>query len=85
LDNPLVDEEDKIDKGRFSATKSGEHLMLPFQCDWCHFINIKKREPDDPKMADQTLMIGIRRANLDAFWSREKTMVEGNTGEGHRK
>jgi hypothetical protein len=85
LDDVLVDEDDEVDKNRFKAARSGEYLMIPFQCDRCHFVNIKKREPEKiQKLVDKTLIVGIRRANLDSFWYRETTTVEGNADKGQR-
>ena len=52
--------------------------MLPFQCDLCHFRNINKRDPLESKAEDVRLLRCIRRANLDAMWSREPSTVAGN-------
>jgi hypothetical protein len=59
--------------------------MLPFQCDQCHYCNIKGREADQEHvLPDRMMMIFIWRANLDAFWSREKTTVDENRQEGEQ-
>ena len=52
--------------------------MLSFQCDVCHFRNIQRRDPKDGSGADGALLRNIRRANLDALWSREPTTVTQN-------
>jgi hypothetical protein len=80
-----VNEEGTTDMDRFRTARSGDHLILPFQCDQCHYCNIKGREADpEHVLADQTMMMCIPRANLDAFWSREKTSVDANRQEGEK-
>jgi len=59
------------DKLRFLVARKGDHLTCPFQCDLCHFRNIQKRNPIHNKVEDMRLLRCIRRANLDAMWSRE--------------
>lgn len=66
------------DKFRFLTARNGDHLMTPFQCDLCHFRNINKRDPIEHKPEDIRLMRCIRRANLDAFWSKEPLTVSKN-------
>ena len=68
----------KKDTQRFLAARNGDHLSCPFQCDLCIFRLLRKTEPDDESASDRLLLACIRRANLDAFWSREKRTVEGN-------
>jgi hypothetical protein len=53
--------------------------MCPFQCDVCHFRNIQGRSPGDDHR-DKLFMMCIRRANLDALWSRESATVRTNRG-----
>jgi hypothetical protein len=57
--------------------------MCPFQCDHCHFYNIQQRRPGS-KVQDEVLLMCIRRANLDAFWSKETATVSANRREGAR-
>lgn len=52
--------------------------MVPFQCDLCHFRNIMKRDPWEFDPDDMEILEYIRRANLDAFWSRETSTVKAN-------
>jgi hypothetical protein len=52
--------------------------MCAFQCDLCHFRNIQKRDPGREDPADIFLLTMIRRANLDAFWSRKSSTVSHN-------
>jgi hypothetical protein len=40
--NDLTDEKDK---DRFTYGRGGDHLMTKFQCDCCHFRNIRGRDP----------------------------------------
>ena len=62
------------DKGRHMSARNGDHLMIPFQCELCHYRNLKKMDPVRDK-EDVTLLRAIRRANLDAFWSREPEKI----------
>ena len=43
-----------------------DHLLVLFQCDLCHFRNLKQRDPEQGK-GDAFLLRTIRRANLDSF------------------
>ena len=52
--------------------------MCPFECDTCVFRKLKKRDPREESEADKYLKCFIRRANLDAFWSRPSITVYGN-------
>ena len=52
------------------SARNGDHLMIPFQYDICHYRSLKEMDPVEDK-EDLTLLRAIRRANLDAFWSRE--------------
>jgi hypothetical protein len=67
------------DKGRFLSARGGDHLMVPFQCDTCHFRNVYGRDPDD-RESDKMPMILIRRVILDSFCAREEGTVKGNYG-----
>ena len=77
------EEMEEDDPSRFKCARDGDHLMCPFQCDSCHFFNIQRRRPG-AKAQDEVLMMCIRRANLDAFWSRETATVLANRREGAR-
>ena len=75
--------EDDNDHKRFKEGQDGDHLMCPFQCDRCHFINIQGREPGAlPK--DALALTCICRANMDAFWARKSSTVAANRREGAR-
>jgi hypothetical protein len=86
----LVDEiitatetQEDLDSFRFRFAREGDHLMCPFQCDWCQFINVKKRRPAGLP-GDDVLALCIRRANLDACWSRETSTVAQNLWQFQR-
>ena len=64
---------------RFRQGRNGDHLMgIPFQCDLCHFRNVAERDPVEGRAKDEYTMMCIRRANLDAAWSREPSTVQSN-------
>jgi hypothetical protein len=66
------------DKDRFLTARNGDHFMCQFQCDTCQFRNLLERDPDPLTFGtDGMMMRCVRRANLDAFWARESTTVEG--------
>lgn len=58
--------------------RSGDFLFVPFQCDICCFRNLKHRSPIGGSQADDRLLAYIRRATLDAFWSRAPGTVAGS-------
>jgi hypothetical protein len=73
------------DETRFMEARAGDHLMTQFQCETCHFRNIMGRDPlTDISAGDRELMGDLRRALLDAFWSREPPTVKGNLIEAVR-
>ena len=71
------------DPERFKLARDGDHLMCPFQCDGCHFQNLKKRTPVALD-TDGVLLLCIWRSNLDALWARESATVQSNRREGAR-
>jgi hypothetical protein len=66
------------DEKRFKGARNGDHLLCPFQCDLCHFRNVQQRDPVPGLPKDKLLLQCIRRASLDAFWSRESSTVNAN-------
>jgi hypothetical protein len=56
------------DESRFKRARNGDNLLIQFQCDVCHFRNIKRRDPRIGDRKDVRLLKDIRVANLDAFW-----------------
>ncbi len=75
---------DEEDDQRFLTARDGDNLLTPFQCDVCHFTNIMGREPLEGLASDLRMIKCIRRANLDAFWSREPGTVKGTLDEAKR-
>ena len=63
---------------RLLTAWNGDHVTTPFQCDLCIFRLLRKSKPDVLSAQDSLLLACIQRVNLDAFWSREKSTVEGN-------
>jgi hypothetical protein len=66
------------DVNNFLRARNGDHLMCPFQCDLCHFRNMKDRDPLVGDYLDRNLLTAIRRANLDSFWGRAASTVSNN-------
>ena len=77
------DELDKLDDAgeerKFKFARNGDNFMVLFQCDLCHFWNIQGRDPGRFPDQDKTLLMGIRQATLDSFWSRAISTVKNNT------
>jgi len=67
--------------GKYNIARDGDHLITPFQCVDCHFINMKKRLPIEGHSGDRLLENCIRRATLDSFWSRATGTVKNNQRE----
>ena len=63
---------------RFKAARDGDHLMVPFQCELCHFRNVQDRDPDAGSPEDVKMMVYMRRVNLDLFWSRDTLSIQAN-------
>ena len=53
-------------------------LMVPFQCEWCWFVNIKGRDVQPGHYTDLNVLPYLRRFNLDMMWSKEKSTVQSN-------
>jgi hypothetical protein len=70
----------KGDEKRFQVGRNGDNLITHFQCDLCTFRNIQRRNPIEGKPTDDLMMCCIWRANLDPFWSCEKSTVSSNLG-----
>ena len=70
---------------RFAQGRNGDYLMgIPFECDLCHFRNVAERDPVSGNAKDDFTLVCIRRACLDACWSRETSTVTGNLGRLQR-
>jgi hypothetical protein len=81
-DGDLLEDSDDVE--RFIVARAGDHLMVPFQCEACHFRNVMRQDPVRSSSRDQEILDFMRRANLDAFWSRESSTVKSNLGEAMR-
>ena len=57
--------------------------MIIFQCELCHFRNLKECNPSNTR-EDILLIRTIRRVNVNAFWSRESGTVEANRRESRK-
>ena len=77
LNDSLIDDGTMVsdDLLRFKERRDGDHLMTPFQCDTCHFVNIQRRLPVHGCPQDDLLLLTIRRVTLDSLWSRERGSV----------
>ena len=62
------------DEENYLTTRKVDELMCIFQCELCHFRNMEARNPEDNGTDDKILRY-IRRANLDAFWTRRPNTV----------
>jgi len=54
------------DEDAFKKARAGDHLMVPFECDFCIFIKLKGNLPDPDAPSDQLLMACIRRMPFGA-------------------
>ena len=86
LDNALINKEvlEEDDPNRFKVAHTGDHMMVPFQCDECLFHKLQGRPPGEGFARDTLLMKTIWRAILDSFWSRESSTVRNNFYESKR-
>ena len=62
----------------YRRARPGDYTSTPFECDLCIFIKLQNRYPSHNAHEDIKLLACIRRANLDAFWSRASTAVGNN-------
>ena len=69
------------DRKRHSVARDGDNMIVPFQCDLCHFRNLVKRDPVKSD-EDLRLIIWNRRVNLDAFWVSEEGTVSVTRKDG---
>lgn len=63
----------------FLHGRPGDHLFCPFECDNCSFFRLRGHSPRRNDIGDTSLLRYIRRANLDAFWSRRPSTIRGLT------
>jgi hypothetical protein len=72
------------DDTRFKTARSGDFLMTAFQRDSCHFVNINRRYPVATCQKDKFLLVLIRVASIDVFWSVEPSTVATNLSQVRR-
>ena len=72
------------DEMEFDYARNKDHLMTPFVCDYCVFHKIYGREPNLENPKHFEALVFIRRANLDAFWSRRTSTVAQNAARVKR-
>ena len=75
---------DTAEKMRFLTARKGDGLCGIFQCEVCHFRNVKGRDPVESKGLDTMLQYYMQRANLDSFWSRQPSTVAASADELRR-
>jgi hypothetical protein len=66
------------DERRFEVARNGDNLITHFQCELCIFRNLHQRDPATSSRNDSLALCVYRRANIDAFWSRESSTVSSN-------
>jgi hypothetical protein len=86
LDDSILESDDlkDDDPDRFRLVRAGDHLMCPFQCDECYFVNIHGTPSQDGDVKDFLCLLVLRRAILDSFWGRETVTVDANREEAGR-
>ena len=65
-------------KDDYTHARNGDHLLVPFECDYCLFWKLKEMVPRPDNHQDNLLLACIRQANLDSFWSRASSTVNRN-------
>lgn len=70
-------------KAEYKTACKGDHLICQFQCHDCHFHNVCRCPPTDSSQ-DKWVLMCMRRAIIDSFWSRRPSTVESNLRECQR-
>ena len=65
-------------EGRYEKGRTGYYLSTHFQCDLCHFRNMKGRYQAEGSEKDEKLVIAKRRTSLDILRIREPGTLRGN-------
>ena len=68
LEDSVIDDQAMINKDpvQFNVPRNGDHLIVPFQCDICYFMNIERRLPVEGNAQDLLLLLSIYRVILDS-------------------
>jgi len=69
-------------RNEYQVARGGDHLLCPFQCNKCHFWNMTGCNP--VRGSDDRVLLCIRRACLNLFWSRHPGTVKSNAKEMSR-
>lgn len=78
-------ESDPVEENAHQKGRKGDHVMgVPFECELCHFRNLRRRDPTPRNRKDEYLLMVMRRANLDACWGRATRTVIANWNRGVR-
>jgi hypothetical protein len=64
----------------YRGARPRDHLICSFDCDACTLFRLKGRLPILGNFSGDRTLCFIRRANLDAFWSRKKGTVRQQLG-----
>lgn len=69
LDNSIIDENivEDNDLLRFKEVKNSDHLVVPLQCDCCHFQNIHRRMSFEYCHQNQLLILCFLRVIFDSI------------------
>ena len=59
----------------FELARPGDSLFVPFQWDDCIFQRLLRKDPNMNSASEKSLLMYIRIANIDAFWSRASSTV----------
>lgn len=70
--NEMIAPDEDLD---FMVARPGDHLFCLFECDYCAFFKLCGRLPSSRSQADSRLQTFVRRANLDAFWTRRSGTI----------
>ena len=68
------------DRTRHLVSRNGDHLMNSFQCELCHFRNLKGCGPRNTR-EDIVLIRMIRKVNVDTCWPIDPGTVEATYRE----
>ncbi len=69
------------DEGRYMYARDGDMWAMPFQCEFCWIVNLKRREYRAHDPQDVLLCAYLRRFNLNVMWSKESRTVGANLRE----
>ena len=68
------------DEIRYLVGRNVDWILAPHQCEKCWFVNLCVRFPGSGSLADSQTLEVLRRGNLDIFWSRSTSTINGMLG-----